>query len=273
MPLEKDFCFVKRDPMIKSLKIKILLSFTLLIFMLLGAGIMSIFEFSNIGDSVDKVLKNNYQSIESAKKMADALERENNGILLWLIGDRDSGMEAIHHSDSTIRKAISETDSNITEAEEPEYISAIIQAYDLYHTSVLKIVDDGSSLGEGKNRFEMETQTLFFNTKKAINYLMALNQDQMYRQSGIVKEKSRRAMMPAIVSIAAAVIFVLLFNFFIAIYFSHPIKKLINSIKEFYPEKGRLNAHISSQDEFKTLEEEINNLIYRLLKKRDNVTE
>lgn len=260
--------------MIRSLKIKILLSFILLIIMLLGAGLMSILEFRNMENSMDKVLKNNYQSLESAKRMTNALEREDKSILLWLIGDRDSGIETIiHHADSTIRSAISETEANITEADNLKYISAINTAYEKYQTSVLKIVDNEGSLIEEKNRYETETQTLFFNTKKAIDNLMALNQDQMYRQSGIVKEKSRRAMMPTIVSIAAAVIFVLLFNFFIAIYFSHPIKRLINSVKEFYPEKCRLNAHIASKDEFKILEEEINNMIYRLLKKRDHTIE
>lgn len=76
-------------------------------------------------------------------------------------------------------------------------------------------------------------------------------------------------MMPAIVSIAAAVIFALLLYFFITLYFIQPTKQLINAVMEFYPEKGRLNANIATKDEFKTLEEEINNMIYRLLRKRD----
>lgn len=75
--------------MIKSLKIKIVLSLSLLILMLMAAGVMSILDFKKIGNSVDTVLKNNYQSIESAKKMLDAVEREDSGILLWLIGNKD----------------------------------------------------------------------------------------------------------------------------------------------------------------------------------------
>ena len=43
-----------------SLKIKILLSLSLLVLMLLAAGIMSMLEFTKMGDSVDGVLKNNY---------------------------------------------------------------------------------------------------------------------------------------------------------------------------------------------------------------------
>lgn len=255
--------------MIRSLKIKILLSLSLLILMLMAAGIMSILEFRRIGESVDSVLKNNYQSIESAKRMTDALEREDSGILLWMIGDRDSGIETINRSDSIIRKAITEVQANITEMNEPQFISVIVSTYDKYHASVLNIVEKESSVEEGKQKYDSETQVLFFKTKEAINNLMVLNQNQMNRQSGIVKEKSRRAMMPAIVSIAAAIIFAILLNFFITIYFIHPIKQFINAVKEYYPEQGRLNAHVVSKDEFKTLEDEINRLIFRLLRKRD----
>ncbi|MBF6627568.1 MAG: hypothetical protein ITG04_03535 [Proteiniphilum sp.] len=252
-----------------SLKIKILLSLSLLVLMLLAAGIMSMLEFTKMGDSVDGVLKNNYQSIESAKRMTDALEREDSGLLLWMIGDRDSGIGTIHRSDSIITKAITDAQANITETNESQFISGIIIAYDKYHASVLTIVEIESSVAEAKQKYDAETKALFFNTKEAINNLMVLNQDQMNRQSGIVKEKSRRAMMPAIVSIAAAIIFAILLNFFITIYFIHPLRKFINGVKEYYPEQGRLNAHVVSKDEFKMLEDEINILISRLLKKRD----
>lgn len=255
--------------MIRSLRTKIFVSLSLLILMLLAAGIMSILEFKKMGDSADILLKNNYQSIESAKRMIDAIEREESGVLLWMTGDIATGISTIHRSDSLFREALSESENNITETEEPRYITSIRNSYDQYHTSVVKIISSDVNEEAGKTRYNSETQALFFKVKKTINDLMVLNQDQMYRQSGIVKEKSRRAMMPAIVSIAAAVIFALLLNFFITIYFIHPIQKLINGIKDYYPEQGRLDAGVVSKDEFKTLEDEINNLINRLLRKRD----
>lgn len=252
-----------------SLRIKILLSLSLLVLMLLVAGIMSVLEFGKMGDSVDSVLKNNYQSIESAKKMTDALEREDSGILLWMIGDKDSGIGIIHSSDAIFHTAIIEAETNITETDEPQHISEIVDAYDKYHASVMTIIEKGSSVPEGKQRYDVETQKLFFITKEAINRLMVLNQDQMNKQSAVVKEKSRRAMMPAIVSIAAAILFAVLLHFFITIYFIHPIMKFINGVREYYPEQGRFNAHVVSKDEFKILEDELNLLISRLIRKRD----
>lgn len=250
--------------MIKSLKVKILISFSLLILMLAIAGIMSILEFKNMGYSVDKVLKNNYQSIEMAKLMLDATEREDSGILRWMIGDTESGKSTVQSSDSIIRATLVKTRSNVTEKNEEEYISKIAAEYEKFNLSVKKILATNTSLEENKKIYETETELHFFATKKAINDLMVLNQDGMYKQSSTVKEKSKRAMMPVIVSIAAAVIFTLLLNFFISIYFINPLKQLIKGVKSFYSEQMRLNTNIASKDEIKTLENEINNMIYRL---------
>ncbi len=257
--------------MIKSLKIKIVLSLSLLILMLMAAGVISILDFKKIGNSVDTVLKNNYQSIESAKKMLDAVEREDSGILLWLIGNKDSGIETVLGSDSIIRKAIVDIEENITETNEAQYVGAIMDEYEQYYSSVMTILKGGYNTEESKQIYYSRTDSLFLKTKEAINRLMVLNQDQMYRQAGIVKEQSRRAMMPAIVSIAAAIIFALLLYFFIGTYFIRPVRQLINSIKEYYPEKGRLSTGIVSKDEFKELEEEINQLIYRLRRTKNSI--
>ncbi len=256
--------------MIKSLKIKILISLALLILMLAIAGIMSIVEFKSIGNSVNQVLENNYQSIELAKSMLDAIEREDSGILLWMLGDTQIGRETIVESNSSFQQSFEKTTKNITEENEEKYIDAIKEHYEKYHASILEIINHASSLNENKLRYDRQATPSFLEIKKAINDLMVLNQDQMYKQSSVVKEKSRRAMMPAIVSIMAAIVFAILLNFFISVYFINPLKQLINEIKGFYPEQLRLHTRINSKDEIKTLQEEINNLIYRLLRKRNN---
>ena len=76
-------------------------------------------------------------------------------------------------------------------------------------------------------------------------------------------------MMPAFISIVAAILFALLLYYFIRIYFFRPVKHLTESIRDYYPEKGRLDGRIVSRDEFKKLEEELNNLISRLLWRRE----
>lgn len=255
--------------MIRSLQIKIVFSLSLLIVMLLAAAVMSIQEFSRMGDSVKGVLKNNFSSIEAAKKMMDALEREDSGLLLWIIGDREAGMQTVHSSHAIIRSALRDAEKNITETDEPRHISDIARTYDAYHASVLSITNGEWLPDEAKEMYDNKTKLLFFRTKKTVNELMMLNQEQMYHQSEIIQERSRRAMMPAFVSIVAAALFALLFYYFIRLYFIRPVKHLTESIRDYYPERGRLDAGIVTQDEFKTLEGEVNNLIVRLKRHRE----
>ena len=158
--------------MIRSLQIKLVLSLALLVLMLLAAAVMSMMEFRNMGDSVKGVLNNNFSSIEAAKRMMESLEREDSGLLLWIIGERDEGSQTILTSH-------------------------------------------------------------------------------------------------AIISIVAAILFALLLYYFIRIYFFRPVKHLTESIRDYYPEKRRLDGGIVSRDEFKKLEEELNNLISRLLWRRE----
>jgi len=259
--------------MIRSLQIKLVLSLSLLVVMLLAAAVMSMREFRNMGDSVKGVLNNNFSSIEAAKRMMDALEREDSGLLLWIIGEQEEGSQTIQASQAIIRSALEDAVKNITETDEPRHISDITESYDAYHASVLSILEGALPPAEAKEIYNSKTQSLFFSAKKAVNALLMLNQEQMYHQSEIIQERSRRAMMPAFISLVAAVLFALLLFYFIRIYFFRPVKKLTENIRDYYPEKGRLDACIATRDEFKQLEEEMNNLISRLLWRREQPKE
>ena len=250
--------------MLKSLRAKIFSSFMLLVLMLVIAGVMSIIEFDRVGASIKNVMDDNYKSIEQTKYMLDALEREDSGLLMYLMGNRETGSQTIDLAYSTIQNAIKLAQTNITERDEEKYIGNIIEEYEKFHTSVKQITDTSVTLTlDEKNEIYLQNQQLFFAAKKSINELMQLNQDGIYKQTELMKENSKRAMMPAIVSIVAAIVFALLLNFFISEYFINPIHRLIDSLKSYYPEMGRIDAKIGLKDEIKTLEDEINNLIVR----------
>ena len=82
--------------MLKSLRAKIFSSFMLLVLMLVIAGIMSIIEFNKVGVSIKNVMDDNYKSIEQTKQMLDALEREDSGLLMYLMGNREMGSQTIN---------------------------------------------------------------------------------------------------------------------------------------------------------------------------------
>ena len=250
--------------MFKSIHTKILFSFLLLILMLLTAGIMSVIEFHRMGTSVHDVLNNNYQSVESAKTMLDAVEREDSGILTWMLGNRNEGETIIAHSDSLMQTAIKAAKKNSTEKGEDVIIEKIVEEYGKYQAAIHKIATSDGNINTQKTIYADEAAKYLLLSKDAINALMTLNQDHIYQRSEQLIQNSQRAMTPGIVSIVAALLFALLLNFFILVYFIKPIKRIIAEMQAFYPEKNIIDCKIKSKDEIKKLESEINNLIVRL---------
>ena len=91
----------------------------------------------------------------------------------------------------------------------------------------------------------------------------------MYLEASELKEQAHRAIMPGIVAIISALIFLVMFNFFIGLILVRPIKKIINSVKGYHLHSQGFSAEISNHDELKELEIEIQNLISRIHQKNE----
>lgn len=234
----------------------------LLVFMLLVAGLMSIWELRKMNESFSDVIDNNYQSIEHALNVIYALEREDSGILMIYLGNEEEGLSVINAADSTIRKSMIELNKNATEKGEEGVIKNIESEYATYSA----LLDSAILNKTGTN--EMVYKTLhdqFVKTKTEVNFLMELNQTSMYSKATEMHSKLYQTMMPGIVSIILAIIFALLLNFFISRYFVEPLHKLIAATQNYKPPAPNLNVEINSEDELKTLKIEIDSLISRIL--------
>ena len=247
--------------MIKKLKVKIFSSFMLLVLMLMIAGIMSIWELSKMNNSFSNVIDNNYLSIEHALKITHALEREDSGILMLLLGNKEEGMSIINAADLSIALSMIEIKKNATEPGEEVLIEKIETEYKTYFTQLDSVVSNSIS-GDIAYR---KLHSQFTKTKKAITNLMELNQTSMYSKANEMHNRLYQTIMPSIVSIVLAIVFALLLNFYISHYFVNPLNKLIRATKDYSPPSNNLQVDIKSEDELKTLELEINSLIRRIL--------
>jgi len=246
-----------------KIKFKILAGFVLIIAMLLVAGFMSIYEFSRLSKSVSALIDDNYKTIEASKTMIEALEREDSGILLLVSGQWREGREILQSADSLFYLAFNVAKNNITEKDEDKYIEKIETSYLTYKEKWEPPIVGTDKEGNITWYFT-KLHNSFNTTKSATKDLMTLNQDSMHKEALEMKEQARRAIMPGIVAIIAALVFLVIFNFFISKYFVSPIGKIIKSLKKCNSDTQNFSAEISTNDELKELEKEIQNLIYRI---------
>lgn len=248
-----------------KIKTKILSGFILIIAMLIIAGFMSIFEFSRLSKSVRALIDDNYKTIQATETMIEALEREDSGILLLVSGHWKEGRDILKSADSSFFVAFDISKNNITEIDEDKCIELIEKSYQKYK-NIWERPIVGTSKENSFHWYFTEVHPNFIIIKSDVEALMSLNQESMYKESTELKEKAHRALMPSIIAIISSLVFLVIFNFLIGKYYVKPIKKLIHSLKYYNSNTQNFDAGISTNDEFKELEKEIQSLIYKIKK-------
>ncbi len=227
--------------------------------MLAAAGAYSIYELTFISTSVQKLLDDNYKSITASKQMIEALEREDSGILLLLSGKWKEGRATIVDADKNFRKALAIASHNLTIPGEKDFIEKINAAYNVYRSTWEKPIV-GTAYEGNLNWYFEKVHREFNETKEAVQGLMTLNDTTMYQTASSLKNRARRAIMPGIVALSSALVFSLIFNFFVNLYIVNPILHIIQSIKIFLRSGEPVKLNIETKDELRDLADSIVNL-------------
>lgn len=248
----------------KTLKLKIFASFMLLTAMLAIAGAISIIEFRWLSNSVHGLIQDNYKTLEASKTMIEALEREDSGVLMLMLGEWKEGREILEKADSVFLSAYRTAENNLTENNEEKYIENITKAYHIYKSNWERPIVDTDKEGN-ISWYKDDIHQKFTDAKLAVNKLISLNQTSMYNEVSELRERSKRAIMPGIVSIIAALVFSLILNFFITRYFVNPISGLVDAVNNYKEGDRKLRSNITSNDEIKRLEVAISDLLHRIV--------
>jgi len=246
-----------------GIRLKILSGFIILAIMLLIAGLISIHELTNIGNYVQKLLDDNYKSIEAAGTMLEALEREDSGILLLLMGKWEEGRKVIKEGDELFNKGFLSAKNNITIPGENKYVEKTDMDYDIYKKMWERPIVGTDKQGDF-NWYYNESHQAFLQVKKSVKLLMEMNQDTMYKTGSELKNRAQRAVMPGIVAIIGAVVFTLMFSFFINHYFARPIVQITKGIEEYNSTGKEFTMTSETGDEMGRLINSIKNLLQRL---------
>ena len=242
-----------------GLRLKILSGFLILAFMLLIAGIWSIYELKTTGSSVQKLLDENYKSINAAAMMIEALEREDNAVLLLILGKWEEGRLIIVSGDSLFEQGFQVAKNNLTIPGEKGCVDSIQINYDKYKNLwQMPIV---GTIKQGDLNWYLQTiHQSFLEVKSEVSRLSNLNADVMFATASEVQNKANRAMMPGIVAITAALVFSLLFSYLVNHYMVSPIVRITDRIRKFIDNKLPFEANIESNDELADLEDSIKTL-------------
>ncbi len=243
-----------------GLRAKILSGFLILAAMLLVAGSWSIYELRNIGMSVQKLLHENYKSIDAAKSMTEALEREDSGILLLLLGKREEGRAILQAADDSFHKAYETARSNVTIPGEQGYVEAVSKAYDQYKELWARSIVGTAQEGD-LNWYFQDVHSSFLEVKRTVKDLRDLNDQAMYKTASNLEGRAHRATMPGVIAIVSAFIFAVLFSFVINLFVVTPIISVTRGIEKYIDTGKSFDVKVETKDELSKLVTSVKSLI------------
>ena len=185
---------------------QILLGFLFLAVILTLTGIWSVYELRSFGKTVQKILDDNYKSINAAKKMTEALEREDRAISLILSGNGEKGSSILNSAHQLFQVGFKIAENNVTVPGEQAYIDDIKLKYINYEQLWRKLVpphENETDLGW----YFQDVLKALLEVKGSVEKLMTLNNETMYETASNLKIKAQMAMIPNIVAILSTLVF------------------------------------------------------------------
>lgn len=241
-----------------GIRFKMMSGFLIIAMMLAVAGGWSVMELNSLSKSISDILKENYQSINAAQKLRESLEREDSAVLLVLLGKKEEGYKIYYQADSSFRAAYNIVQNNITIEGEADVVQEIGVRYELF-TDAVRSISAGVS-GDHLDWYFEKIHIHFINIIDKLEELSRMNDTEMYKNALSIQRRSERAVMPGIVAVIAAVIFSLLFTYFINKFIITPIIGITDSINAFAENKVSYTYEVQTEDEIGRL----NNAVYKM---------
>jgi len=246
-----------------GLRLKILSGFLILSAMLLVAGAWSVRQMSALGSSVQKVLDENYRSVHAAREMMTSLERGDSAILLLLLGKWEEGRSILDAADASFEENLAVATDNITIPGEREALDRIRGAYKAYKDLWVRPIV-GTEHEGNLDWYTNRVNPAFREATKQVDELMSMNDRQMYQTASEVEGRANRAVMPGVVAILSALVFSLVFSYFVNYYMVGPLIRITQGVQGFANEQKPFDVRVETEDELGRLADAIHGLCARV---------
>ena len=198
--------------------------------------------------------------------MLRALEREDSAILLSLLGNLRESSTILVTADSSFMKGLAQAKASALNDGQSVLISEIEKNYSSYK-NVWDNLNVTNSSDELLESYFNDAHVEFLVVKESIEKLLLTNEDALYSTATSLKELANRATMPGIIAIIAALVFTIMFSYFVFLYFISPINKINTAVQNYKKSGGKINIKVDSNDEIGELADSVNYLSKQIDKK------
>jgi NtrC-family two-component system sensor histidine kinase KinB len=241
-----------------GLRQKISLGFGALLVIIVIIGSQSIVHLSNLGASIDVILRENYRSVIACQQMKEALERIDSGVLFGLLGHTRQGDELVRNNLGAFEASLQTELGNITLPAEGEMAARLRDLYRQYEALLKGVTDPAQPADVRGQAYFTGLLPLFGEIKNQADEILQLNQRNMSDANDRARRGAASARRQMYILLSVGTALAIVFIFFTGRWILRPIHRLIRSADEI--RRGNLDLVVAagSRDEIGHLSEAFN---------------
>ena len=241
-----------------SLRQKLFLGFGGLLLIIALTGIQSISKVTELGNAIDVILRENYQSVLACQNMKESLERMDSGALFILSGYEKEGREAIDGKLPEFEKALAIELNNITIPGEGEKAARLSELFVRYKTTIQGMEDRTIPHETRRDIYFKELFPLFRDIKETAEAILNMNQQNMYDANQLARHKATKAREQMYFLLILGAVLAIAYIFLIGKWILRPIERLTQSADEIKQGNLDLIVKTDTRDEIGRLSEAFN---------------
>lgn len=244
-----------------QLRHKLYLGLGGLLVIILVVGVQGISRISQLGGSIDVILKENYRSVIACERMKEAVERIDSGALFVLLGEKEKGEALVSGNMPRFADALQAVLDNITLPGEKERAFHLRDLCGRYRAQIEAFLSSGdASFAARRDIYFSRLLPVFNGIKATADEILLMNQKNMTdadRRARALAASARRQMsLLLLAGIVMGLGFILLADRWIV----RPISLLTRSAREIRQGNLDLVVPVSSNDEVGALSEAFNEM-------------
>jgi PAS domain S-box-containing protein len=255
-----------KSPFGNSLRTQLLFSHLTLVGLMVLALLGAVIGFLQLGHSVDRILKDNYQSVRAAQDMKETLERIDSSATFFLAGQKEKAWQQYSENKPRFEEAYRQEAGNITEQGEQSIADDIGRLYSLYHTSVEHLLFANPPLRteDARSYYFQTLAPSFLQLKQRAQDVLELNQGAIVRADEHAKTEARQDAIIGVLTTGVAVVLALTLAWRLIGTIMTPLVSLTRQAEEIGA--GHLDQRIEVQreDEIGLLARTFNEMAERL---------
>jgi NtrC-family two-component system sensor histidine kinase KinB len=251
-----------------GLRQKLSFGFGGLLLIILIIGIQSISHLTQLGQSIDVILRENYRSVIACQEMKEALERMDSGILFLLLGEKEKGTELIRKNEDAFERALQAELNNITLPQEGKKANHLQDLFIQYQATLHEIQGMKTSSHQQREAYFGKLFTSFLQIKKTADEILQMNQKNMSDANDLARRNAASAKRQMYILLFAGMLVAVGFVLFTGRWILRPIKRLTRSAEEIKQGNLELVVESDSRDEIGQLSKAFNEMAFALRESR-----